>query len=264
MHPDIPSSAETQYLEMAGGAVAYTDEGSGPVLICIHGIPGSKRDFRWLAPALVPHLRVIRIDLPGFGNTPRALHPGPHANSMAEFIWQFLEGMHLTKVTILGHSLGGVIAARAATDNRVNALVLLSSAGPFSHRGHYPKTYHLIDPLTRYWATRWFIIILGRQALKIAGFHSAFSDENIITGIQCAASIVFTKHAETIKTINKPTMVAWARDDKMVEPCVSDALVNIAPNGPRLEFNEGGHNIQKTKAIEIGETLCPWMKRGAS
>jgi pimeloyl-ACP methyl ester carboxylesterase len=77
MHPDSPSSAETQYIEMEGGVTAFKDEGSGPVLICIHGIPGSSRDFRWLTPVLVPHLRVLRIDLPGFGKTQRAAHPSP-------------------------------------------------------------------------------------------------------------------------------------------------------------------------------------------
>ena len=45
MHPDQPSSAETRFLELKGGVVAYTDEGSGPILLCIHGIPGSKADF---------------------------------------------------------------------------------------------------------------------------------------------------------------------------------------------------------------------------
>ena len=57
MHPDQPSSAETRFLELKGGVVAYTDEGSGPRLLCIHGRPGSKADLRWLVPVLTPKLR---------------------------------------------------------------------------------------------------------------------------------------------------------------------------------------------------------------
>ena len=73
MHPDQPSNAETQFIEMQGGVAAYTNEGSGPVIVCVHGIPGSTFDFRWLAPALSQNLSVIRIDLPGFGKNAKGI-----------------------------------------------------------------------------------------------------------------------------------------------------------------------------------------------
>ncbi len=77
--------------------------------------------------------------------------------------------------------------------------------------------------------------------------------------MQCAASIDFERHAEMLKSIDKPTMIFWAEDDRMVEPRVSKSLIKIAPVGPRIHFHSGGHNIQKTKANEIAETLCPWL-----
>ena len=62
--------------------LAYTDEGTGPVVLAIHGCPGSVRDWRWLGHPLASHFRLIRLDLPGFGETPlghspRGFHGGP-------------------------------------------------------------------------------------------------------------------------------------------------------------------------------------------
>ncbi len=149
MHPDQPSSTETKYIDMAGGRAAYTDEGSGLILICIHGMPASKLDFRWLSPSLVPKLRVISLDLPGFGDTPRATHPPLDMDGMARFVWQFIDALQIERAALLGHSMGGVVATHAATDNRVRALALVSSAGPFPNRSYYPKTCRFLAPFSR-------------------------------------------------------------------------------------------------------------------
>ena len=160
---------------------------------------------------------------------------------------------------LLGHSLGGVVATHAATDDRVRALILVSSAGPFSHRGHFPKTYRFLAPFSRHWATRWLVIAMIRPAMELAGFRKGASNGTVVTSLQGAANIRFAQHGETLRSLNKPTFVAWAQDDRVVEPRVSEAVVKIAPAGPRLHFDKGGHNIQKTRAVEIAETLCPWM-----
>jgi pimeloyl-ACP methyl ester carboxylesterase len=264
MHPDQPSSAETRFLELKGGVVAYTDEGSGPILLCIHGIPGSKADFRWLAPALIPKLRVLRIDLPGFGDTPRAAHPYPGMESMALFVLQFIEAMNIERFALLGHSLGGAIATQAATDDRVFALALLSSAGPYSHRGHFPKTYKFLVPFANNPFSRPLIVFLGKKILRWVGFRIGDSDENLLAALECAASIDFKQHGDTLNLLAKPTMVAWAKDDRMVESKVGESLTQISPPGPRLYFDTGGHNIQKTRAIEIADTLCPWVQESSN
>jgi len=69
------SDPEPRRAELPHGVVTYTDEGpaEAPVLIAVHGIPGSGRDFRYLAPQLLPARRVVRVDLPGFGGSAPAL-----------------------------------------------------------------------------------------------------------------------------------------------------------------------------------------------
>ena len=62
MTPESPSDPELQTVEVLGGPIAYTDEGEGQPLVAVHGLPGSVRDFRWLAPALPESIRLLRVD----------------------------------------------------------------------------------------------------------------------------------------------------------------------------------------------------------
>ena len=182
-------------------------------------------------------------------------------DGMARFVLQFIDFMEFDSVSLLGHSLGGAIATQAAAmDERILALVLVSSAGPYYHRGHFPKTYKALLPFARNPVTRPLIVSMGRKALRWAGFHIGNSAETVVTALQCAASINFKRHGETLKELTKPTMVTWAKDDSIVEPRIGEILKEIAPAGPRLQFETGGHNIQKTRAVEMAQMLCPWIQ----
>lgn len=115
-----------------------------------------------------------------------------------------------SKATLLGHSLGGAIAAHTAGHESVVALVLVSSAGPFAHKGHFPRTYRFLAPFTRFGATRRLLIAMARPALSVAGYGNVTSAETVVTSLQAAAEIRFARHGETLKLLGKPTFVAWA------------------------------------------------------
>ena len=82
MRPEHPSDPPLRQLAKEAGALSYTDEGTGVPLVCLHGGPGSVRDFRWIAPVLTEHFRVIRTEQPGFGGTPSP--PVPNRTSALE------------------------------------------------------------------------------------------------------------------------------------------------------------------------------------
>jgi pimeloyl-ACP methyl ester carboxylesterase len=59
-------------------------------------------------------------------------------------------------------------------------------------------------------------------------------------------------------------MVACARDDPFVEVAISKELYWRCPEGPRLEFPDGGHNIQKSRAVELAAALDAWAQQLSS
>lgn len=121
------------------------DEGSGPVVVLVHGIASSPVTFQHLVPLLVPHHRVVAIDLLGFAGSPAPPDAqytiGEHVDAIARTI----DGLHLrAPCTIVGHSLGTILGARyAATHPRkVRHLVMVSP--PL-----YVDPAQLGDPLVR-------------------------------------------------------------------------------------------------------------------
>jgi pimeloyl-ACP methyl ester carboxylesterase len=53
------------HLDTPAGPLAYLDQGSGPVLVLVHGIQGTARTWDAIAEALAPRYRVVRPNLRG-------------------------------------------------------------------------------------------------------------------------------------------------------------------------------------------------------
>jgi pimeloyl-ACP methyl ester carboxylesterase len=99
-----------------------SDEGTGPVVILVHGIASSSVTFREVVPLLVPRHRVITVDILGFGESPTPddceYRLEDHVASLAATI----RSLKLREPFILvGHSLGSLIATRMAALPRTRA-----------------------------------------------------------------------------------------------------------------------------------------------
>jgi pimeloyl-ACP methyl ester carboxylesterase len=100
---------------------------------------------------------------------------------------------------------------------------------------------------------------LLRWAYGRAGFSPSISDDARIHTVQVIDRAVFERHADRVSAIRAPTLVAWAEDDRLVDPDIIAELAEIVPDGPRLVFPEGGHAVQKSRALEIGQALLRWV-----
>src|SRR5512145_287687 len=105
-------------VELPQGRVAYTDEGpaGGPALIAVHGVPGSVRDFRYLAPRLTDAVRLVRVDLPGFGGSPPVDAAVRTLTGRARVVRELAEVLRLERFGVIGHSMGGGTALMAGAD----------------------------------------------------------------------------------------------------------------------------------------------------
>ena len=110
--------------------LSYVDSGSGPVVLFIHGILGSQRQWAHLVDTLDEDHRVLVPDLFGHGESAKPLGDyslSAHAASMRDL----LDHLGIERVTLVGHSLGGGIAMQFfyLFPERVDRLVLVSSGG---------------------------------------------------------------------------------------------------------------------------------------
>ena len=158
---------EAKIVETRSGAIAVSFEGPEKALpvLCVHGIPGSRRDFRYLAPLLAERVRVLRVEMPGFGESP-ADGRGT-VSGWADVLLAVADALELRRFALLSHSFGGgaVLLASARAGERLAGAVLLATMGARRHRAFAlpPAVYSVMSALLRFPLTRAGFAALGRQ-----------------------------------------------------------------------------------------------------
>jgi pimeloyl-ACP methyl ester carboxylesterase len=112
-----------------GMHVVHDGSRQAPPLLLIHGSGASGSCWGPVVPALAGQYHVIRVDLPGCGQSPPA--PSYDVPEQAGRVAALLDGLGLGRVTVAGHSSGGYVATALAEQRPglVGALALISS-GP--------------------------------------------------------------------------------------------------------------------------------------
>jgi pimeloyl-ACP methyl ester carboxylesterase len=131
-HPHSVALGEKQ-LGDAGVKIAYYDSAptSGkPVVLLIHGSPGSSDVVRGLARMLPADFRVIAPDLPGFGASEHRLEDYSF-RAQAQYIVQLMNALHIGKVHAAGFSMGGgvVLSLAGLAPERVCSIEMISAIG---------------------------------------------------------------------------------------------------------------------------------------
>jgi pimeloyl-ACP methyl ester carboxylesterase len=128
----LPSTTSIPVYETSlhGHAFSYRIAGSGPALLLLHGVTCSSATWDEIIPALAKHFTVIAPDLLGHGDSAK---PATEYSSGAYacYVRDLLLELGHTRVTLVGHSLGGGIAMQFSYQfpDMTERLVLVSSGG---------------------------------------------------------------------------------------------------------------------------------------
>jgi pimeloyl-ACP methyl ester carboxylesterase len=107
----------------------HDEAGSGPAMLLLHaGVADRRMWSEHLAPLAAAGLRVVAVDLPGFGEA--AVGPGEQA--AWKDVVETMDALGIDRAVLVGNSFGGAVALRVAavTPERVAALVLVSVDAP--------------------------------------------------------------------------------------------------------------------------------------
>src|SRR4029453_16894364 len=120
-----------QFVDVGGIRIRYARKGDSPAtVLLIHGFGGDLDNWLFNIDALSQECTVVALDLPGHGQSDRTL-PGRTLGDLARFVIRFLDAVEIRSSHLVGHSLGGAIAAQMAVDHpeRGESLALIPSAG---------------------------------------------------------------------------------------------------------------------------------------
>lgn len=127
--PDVPGFEE-RVETLDGTRLRWLAGGEGPPVLLVHGLGGLASNWRLVAPALARERRVILPELPGHGGSGR-LARGADLDAFADAVLAVAEAEGAVPAPWVGHSLGGLVALRAAArrPDAVTGVVLAAAAG---------------------------------------------------------------------------------------------------------------------------------------
>jgi pimeloyl-ACP methyl ester carboxylesterase/uncharacterized protein YbjT (DUF2867 family) len=119
------------YATVNGVRLHYVEGGSGQPLVCLPGWPQTWYSFHPVAPTLAEHYRVIIVDIRGMGSSDKPA-AGYDKKTMAQDIYALVQHLGLDKVSLLGHDIGGMVAASFAFNysEATEKLILADGAHP--------------------------------------------------------------------------------------------------------------------------------------
>jgi pimeloyl-ACP methyl ester carboxylesterase len=275
----VPSGWRTGRVRAAGISLATYEAGSdasdAPAVLLLHGL-GHWTDGAWgrLVPLLDPKLRCVAFDLPGFGASDK-----PDVRYDRVFFRQVVDeaagALGLGSVVLVGHSLGGFIAAdwAGAHPDRVTRLALVAPAG-FSRTPRHLIFALLASGPGRFVFTgspsrRFVERALLRAVADPATLDPAHIDHAVdlaqdlamrkaFGGVYSAAVTTFagrrTMHADFARYAG-PVFCAWGKHDRYIHATSLRDVVRVYPRAQTLLLDRSGHLPMIEQPAELAAAL---------
>ena len=237
-HADIPvdelkaefTNEESQFIDILGMPVHYRDEGSGPLLVLIHGTAASLHTWDGWVDELKNDFRIVRMDIPAFGLTGPEPTGDYSIDRYVEFLEAFASALNLESFALAGNSLGGEIAWRYALAHpqRVNRLVLVDAVGYARSEG---QKENLAFKLARTSGFKTVMSKITPRFLYRQGLLEVYGDDSKVTeelvdryfrlslregNRRAFAERVIAAQVPIkgdVRNITQPTLILWGADD---------------------------------------------------
>jgi len=108
LNPNIWRSQQRDF-HWHGQRIGFHDEGQGPVLLLLHGLPGSSWDWHRLWPMLTGQFRLICPDLLGCGDSDKPAEHSYRLQDQAQRVMDLLNHLDIRQCQIIGHDYGASV-----------------------------------------------------------------------------------------------------------------------------------------------------------
>ncbi len=256
----VGQNLNTSTINVGGLDIRYFFGGHGDPLVVVHGGGGGADTWLKNAMLLSKRYSVYVPDLPGFGQS-QAMEGGFEFARYAQFIEDFAARIGLKRFSLLGHSLGGGIAAAYAIGHphRVKKLVLVDSLG-------LGKEITVFARLAC-----WMLGGVGRVILKgirrlVRLFYAEVKSLRAISGfnLEMGSSLMglggqSINFLDGLSRLLVPTLLIWGARDAVVPVVHAYAAMQLIPNCKLKVFNDCGHSVYRQKLKEFCQVLAGFL-----
>jgi pimeloyl-ACP methyl ester carboxylesterase len=267
-------------IELSAGTIEYDDLGSGPTVVLLHGLMMDSSLWDGPVAELSADHRCVVPTLP-LGAHRRAMNPDADLSlpGIARLVAEILERLDLNDVTLVGNDTGGALVQLMLNSERVGRIVLVScEAFDNLPPGLTGKTLALVGklspgmlglflqqlrlramrrlPITFGWLTkrgdaataRWLQPVLRDAAIRrdaVRVLRAAFADKQLLL-----------KAAEDLPTFDRPALVIWATQDRVMPPEHGRRLADLLPQGKLVEVDDSYTLIPLDQPTRLAQLIC--------
>jgi len=259
----------------SGLKLHYLEEGQGPVVIWLHGSgPGASgfSNFKGNYPEFTnAGYRNIILDLPGFGRSDK---PDDVNYDLAFFVAAvngLIVALGLSKVTLLGNSLGGAIALGQALEypDTVERLILMAPGGVEER-----ETYFAMEGIARMvevYARGPMGVEQMREVMTLQLFDASQLSDDILAERAAVAvtqpsnlfsTMMVPNMTERLFELNCPVLGFWGTNDKFNPHEGMQKFLDNVPTARFIMLNRCGHWVQVEHQRLFNSSCLDFLQHG--
>lgn len=242
-----------------GAKVRVFEAGRGEPIVFLHGA-GGLFDENPCLDRLAARFRVLAPEWPGYGESSGE----DTLEDMLDFTlhgWDVVDALGLTKPHLVGHSMGGMIAAEMAciAPKDLGRLVLVAPAGLWIDAHPIPDLFATLP--FELPALLFHDASLASRYLLDAGldFHDPKAVEKFFIDnakkLGTAGRILFPipnrRLSKRLYRLEAPTRILWGRSDRLIPPVYAERWQELVPHAQLAWVEEAGHMLPYEKPDEF-------------
>jgi pimeloyl-ACP methyl ester carboxylesterase len=265
----------------SGVRLRVVERGTGPKLLLLHSLFMDHSTWDAVAHELARDYCVIAPDLPGYGESEKPA-PSRFAYDIDAFtsaIADLYAALSLGRAAVLGHGLGGAIALTLAARHPelVSELVVVDALAEGAKPWLYGRLAHL--PVAGSFV---FKQLLGRglfgayfrelfladasriSSARLDNYYESFNTPAARGSVLATlrATVDARPVAAQTSRIQKPTLVVWGRNDRLLPAAVGQRLAREI-RGARFELLDAGHAPQEERPQELADAVRRFLRESA-
>ncbi|HBO00646.1 MAG TPA: alpha/beta hydrolase [Alteromonas macleodii] len=276
------------FLNVDGQQVFYKTEGTGPVLLLIHGYPTASFDWAKIWPKLTTQFHCVTLDMPGFGFSDKS--PKKYLiKEQADAISEVIRHLGITSAHVLSHDYGDTVAQEMMAQQLENNLAFNIESLHLLNGGLFPETHRalpiqklLLSPIGGL-----LIRFLNKNAIRksmhnIFGSNTPPSDQDIDDFWTLISANNGHQHmhllldymkqrkqyrerwVSALQNANAPLRLTAGMADPISGAHMVARYKQLIPNADVIELDQIGHYPQIESAEAVVNSIASFLGRYAN
>jgi magnesium chelatase accessory protein len=276
--PDWPHSRHSRFVSAKHMRWHVQVQGSGPVLLLLHGTGASAHSWHRLVPLLAGSWTLVCPDLPGHGFSSPMQGLSPSVDHMGRAVSALLQQLDLSPVAAIGHSAGAAVAARMALDGLPRApsavlginpawLPLPGLAGwlfppvarvaalhPLAAWLFARRSGRLVEGLIAQTGSRLGAEDLGyyRELLACPG--------HVRGALDMMAAWRLEALARSLPDLVGPVAMVLGGRDRTIPPASQERSIACLPKARVMRVADAGHLVHEEAPREVARAIVEWLR----